>query len=183
MYNLSYLRRKKDRVVRPLAALAHEGLGITPNQASLLSFCLGTGAVVAIFGGQVGIALLFLAFTMLVDGLDGAIAREYNLISKNGRWFDMGLDAINEIMLFFALAFTGYVEMKFAFLASFAVILIRTIRDKSGFDPGVKRVALFLGYFTSFELALQIIFFANIAGFAIGTVITDYRYQKHIDNT
>ena len=169
--------------MRPFAAWAHEGLGITPKQASLFSFCLGTGAVVAIFGGQVGIALLFLVFTMLVDGLDGTIAREYAFQSKNGKWLDMGLDAVNEIMLFFALAFTGYAEFKTAVLASFAVVLIRTIRDTSGFDTGLKRVVLFFGYFTSFELALQIIFFANIAGFAIGTVITDYKYQKNIDKT
>lgn len=165
----------------PIAAWVHETLGITPNQASVIAFCLGTGAVIAILAGQVGAALWILLLTMCIDGLDGAIAREYNLASKKGKWVDMGLDTANEIMLFFALAFMGYVEVTSAALASIAVILIRIIRDKSGFDPGLKRAILFLGYFTSFEFALQIIFFANIASFAIGTVIADYALQKKND--
>lgn len=145
-------------------------LGLAPNQATLFSFLLGSAAVIAILADRIEIALFVLAAAMLFGKVEGGTKR-----------FEKGLGALNEIMLFFALALMGYAEIKTAALASFAVILIRTIQEKSGFDPKLRRAVLFLGYFTSFELALEIIFFANITAFAIGTIMTDYALQKKND--
>ena len=56
------------------------------------------------------------------------------------------------------------------------------------FDPGFKRFILYFGYgagllwpIRGFEVALHVIFWANLAAFAVGTILADYRFQKEID--
>jgi hypothetical protein len=38
-----------------------------------------------------------------------------------------------------------------------------------------------LFHMKGFEIALHVVFFVNLAGFAIGTIMIDYRLQKEID--
>ena len=63
-----------------------------------------------------------------------------------------------------------------------AVVLVRILRKKAKFDPWFKRMVLVFGFFTSFDLALTIIFGANLLGFAVQMLIIDYRYQRLLDS-
>ena len=75
-----------------------------------------------------------------------------------------------------------------AILAFVAILLVTIIEPMSHFDPGFKRFMIYFGYLVTllfhvrgFEIALNVVFFANLIGFVVGTVMVDYRLQKTID--
>jgi hypothetical protein len=99
------------------------------------------------------------------------------------------VDRTCEIAYFLALGAAGIATMKIALLASAAVLLITLSERYSGFDPGFKRFMMYFGYalhawtgLPGFEIALNVVFFANLAGFAIGTIMADYRFQREVDD-
>ncbi len=142
----------------------------SPAQISWIRFIARSGVALAIAADEVEIALGILFLAILLSRTE-----------RIGNKLDMVMGAAGENMIFFALALSGYAEVKTAALAGFAVVLSRVIREKSGFDPELRSALLFLGYFVSFEFALQAIFFANMAVFAVGTVIADFKMQKTND--
>jgi phosphatidylglycerophosphate synthase len=146
-----------------------------------ISFGTGTLAAALILLGQIGWSMVMIVLALILDGLDGMVARRYKLVSRQGETLDNILDPVIEITLFLAIAVSGYGSIKLAVLASLAVILIRLLRKRAGFDPGFKRVVLIFGYFTNFNLALQIIFVMNLVGYIIQMLIVDYRYQIVLD--
>ena len=177
------INRKVERFISPVLELLHKKCGLTPNAISIIGFGIGTIAVGFVLFKKIELALLLLLLTMIFDGLDGSLARKFNLQTKLGEKFELFFDRINEIMWIFALAFIGLASFKIAILAILAILLVTSIRDKSKFDPGFKRTSLFIGYLIhNFEIALTLIFLANLAGFIISLMIIDYKHQKVADN-
>jgi phosphatidylglycerophosphate synthase len=176
------LNNKVAAVLSPFLKPLHVKLGLTPNKITILSFCIGSVAPFLILFNHLGIALIVLLFALIFDGLDGAMARFLRQESKHGEKLDLIFDRTNEAMLFFALAYKGYTSVTISLLAFSAIILLSSVKERSKLDPGCKRVMLFVGYFFgNFELALAITFVANLAGFVVGLLILDYRYQKDTD--
>ena len=52
-------------------------------------------------------AALLLCLRLLLDNLDGSVARASGKVTLTGRYFDTGMDLITNLALFVALAFTG----------------------------------------------------------------------------
>ncbi len=180
--------KESDGILSFPIRFVHETLGLSPNQISVIGFILGMIAAGLVVAGRLEAALAALAASQIVDGLDGGVARRYKLQSKRGELFEVVFDRLNEFVFFLALAYVGLASVRMAFLAFTAILLITWIEPKSKFDPGFKRFMMYFGYAAmvmfhvrGFEIALQVVFFANLAGFIVGTVLVDYRFQQTID--
>lgn len=177
-----------DKILTALIVLMHETFGLSPNGISTLGFVIGLIAAVIVCTGHLGLGLAILALSQVVDGLDGGVARRYHLQSEEGERLDMMYDRINELAIFLALAYIGSVSFLIAILAFVAILLVTLIEPMSKFDPGFKRFILYFGYAATYffhvngmQLALNVVFFANLSVFAVGTIIVDYRFQREID--
>ncbi len=178
---VSVLTQKVDRVLNPIIEFLHLRLKLTPNQISVIGFLFGLIATGLILFNRIGFALLFLAISQVFDGLDGGVARRFNLESKTGERLDVYLDRSNEFVLFLALAYVGQVSYSMALLAFLAILLMTSLAEKSKFDPGFKRISLYIGYFVGFEFVLKAVFWVNLIGFVVSMIIIDYKDQQEKD--
>ncbi len=183
------MRKAADRALGALISFSHETLGLSPNQLSAIGLALGLASAGLAAAGAIGAAIIVLAISQIADGLDGGVARRYGLQSERGRTIEDVVDRTCEIAFFLALAAAGLATLKIAALACVAVLLVTLGERYSGFDPGFKRFMMYFGYalhawtgLPGFEVALNVVFFANLAGFAVGTIAADYRFQREVDN-
>ncbi len=170
-----------DRVLRPVAKFLHLRFGLTPNQVSVIGFAVGLVAVVPILLEEIEIGLLLLALSQIVDGIDGSIARVFNLRSRLGGRLETIFDRLNEFFLFLALAIIGEVTYTIFILAYAAILLVTSVKNRSTFDPGFKRVVLYFGYFLGFQFVLTLAFAANLLGFVASLLLLDFTFQKEVD--
>jgi len=177
-----------DNILSFPIRFARETLGLSPNQISTMGFIVGIVAATVVAMGSLVPGLILLAISQVIDGLDGGVARRYNLQSEKGQMLEIIYDRLNELAIFLALAFTGEVTYFMAVLAFVAILLVTVVEPLSKFDPGFKRFMIYFGYLATllfhvqgFQIAMQVIFFANLAGFVVGTIMADYRFQKEID--
>lgn len=177
-----------DGILRFLIRFTHETLGLMPNQISTAGFIAGLIAALMVAAGYLLPGLIVLAVSQIIDGLDGGVARRYNLQSARGQKLEVIYDRLNELAMFLALAFAGYCSLGLAILAFTAILLITAVEPFSGFDPGFKRFMIYFGYLLTsvfgvqgFDIALHVVFWANLTGFVIGTILVDYRLQREID--
>ncbi len=179
---------RSDTILSWPIRFAHETLGLSPNQLSTVGFVVGLAAAATTATGAVGSGMGLMALSQIIDGLDGGVARRYGLQSKTGQMLEVLYDRMNELTMFLALAFIGQVTYFMAALAFVAILLVTVQEPYSKFDPGFKRFMLYFGFAATrlfdvagFQIALNVVFFANLAGFAIGTIVADYRLQKTVD--
>jgi phosphatidylglycerophosphate synthase len=168
-------------VQRPLNRLLHDTLGVMPTHISWAAF--GASAVAAGLIGthHVGWGLITMAFGQVLDGMDGAMARQYNLVSDAGRRLDDMLDRASETVIFLAFWWGGFVALNEVFLALCAVILLTTISNRSRLDPGAKRFALYFGLLFPWMTIFRVIAGVNLAGYVIGLLIIDCKFQVKMD--
>jgi phosphatidylglycerophosphate synthase len=175
------LKRIADSMARPLARLLHEALGLSPAQLTWASFWVSAAAAGAIVAGKVSLGLALMAAGQVLDGVDGAVARIYGLSSEQGHRLDTLLDRASESLIFLAFAVAGLAPMLHVLLAITAVLLVTTVCDRSGFDPGFKRVVLYFGAWVPWPTLFAIIFGANLAVYVIGLLIIDCQFQNRMD--
>ena len=179
---------RSDGILSFPIRLIHETLGLSPNQISTLGLVVGIVAAIVVATGSLIAGLILLAVSQVIDGLDGGVARRYNLQSEKGQILEVVFDRLNELVIFLALAYIGQVTYFMAVLAFVAILLVTLVEPLSRFDPGFKRFIIYFGYLATvlfsvrgFQIAMHVIFFANLAGFVVGTIMVDYRLQKEID--
>jgi len=182
------MRSASDGILGTLITVAHEKMGLSPNQISTAGLVAGIAAAVAVVTGDLAVAMVLLAVSQVLDGLDGGVARRYGLHSEKGRLLETVYDRTCEAVFFLALAVAGLATYRIALLAMTAILLVTWVEPLSKFDPGFKRFMMYFGFILfrffglpGFEIALTVVFFANLAGFAAGTIIADYRFQHEID--
>jgi phosphatidylglycerophosphate synthase len=170
-----------DRVQRPLVRFLHVRLGLSPAHLTWAAFGASAAAALAIVGGSLVGGLALMGLGQLLDGLDGGIAREFRLASDAGRRLDETLDRASEAAIFLALAYAGWVSFGLILLALAAIFLLTTVAARSKLDPGVKRFALYFGLWFPYPLIFTIVFLVNLAGYVVGMLIIDCRFQRVMD--
>lgn len=183
-----HMGKGSDNILSWPIRFVHETLGLSPNQLSTIGFVIGMIAAALVASGALVYGLIALAVSQIVDGLDGGVARRYNLQSEMGQTFEVVYDRLNELAIFLALAWIGEATYLMVVLAFIAILLVTIIEPMSKFDPGFKRFIVYFGYIATvlfhvrgFEIAMHVIFFANLIGFVVGTIMVDYRFQREID--
>lgn len=102
--------------------------------------------------------LIITLLGLFLDGIDGTMARVYNLKTKLGHIFETVFDGIHEILLYPVLAAAGYVRWPLAIAAVVIFFILRVWKYKNVnmFDGGFKRFGVVFGYFLGFEFVLAI---------------------------
>jgi len=175
------MKRLADRLARPLVRVLRERLGLSPTQLTWAAFSASAAAAVLIASRRVAAGLALMALGQILDGLDGAMARQYQLASAEGHRLDTALDRASETLIFLAFPIARLVPLGHALLAVAAVLLLTTVCDRAGFDPGFKRFVLYFGAWIPYPTLFAIIFGVNLAGYVIGLLIIDCQFQVRMD--
>lgn len=177
------VKKSYDQIMGPISEFFHIKLKLQPNHVSCIGFLIGLTSVAVILAGLWQLGLVIMAMSLLFDGIDGNIARVYGLESKTGEKLELIFDRSLEAFIFLAFAFINGINFGLAFLVIYSILLMTTLRNKAKFDPGLKRVALFLGFILSFELIFNVVFLVHIGSFILQIAILDYTNQENSVNT
>ncbi len=154
---------------------------MTPDQITVSAFVTSLFAAGAIAAGKLLAGLIIMALGQALDGMDGAMARRYGLASPAGERLDTQLDRVSEGAIFAACGVAGLVPWKLVLLALAAILLLTSIVQRSRFDLGAKRVALYFGLWFPYRAIFTVIFAVNLAAYVIGLLILDLKFQKQMD--
>jgi hypothetical protein len=113
-------------------------VGATPNQVTLASFAIGLYAAYLFAQGDtwslIGGALL-LQVSIIVDCVDGELARYTRKFSELGAWLDAITDRVKEYAVFLGLAYGAMVQNgQNLWLLAAALMLIQTFRHLSDYN-------------------------------------------------
>ncbi|MEJ6573904.1 MAG: DUF5941 domain-containing protein [Actinomycetes bacterium] len=112
-------------------------LKMTPNQVTLISFAIGLlsayefskGSFWAIFIGAV-----LLQLSIIIDCVDGELARYTRQFSQLGAWLDAITDRIKEYLVFFALAYGAAKSGRDLWIPAMGMMLFQTFRHLSDYN-------------------------------------------------
>ena len=112
-------------------------LKMTPNQVTLISFAVGLysayqfsqGTFWSIFAGAV-----LLQLSIIIDCVDGELARYTRQFSQLGAWLDAITDRIKEYLVFFALAYGAAQDGRDLWIPAMGMMLFQTFRHISDYN-------------------------------------------------
>lgn len=129
------------RASKPLTRIALK-LGMSPNLITFFSFIIGIGAALSFATGQwpwLVAGALLLQLSLIVDCVDGEVARATRKFTALGAWLDASTDRVKEFAAYAGLAI-GATRMDTQILGldvwwiAIALIVLQTTRHVSDYD-------------------------------------------------
>ena len=112
-------------------------VGATPNQVTLISFAIGLYSAYSFsLGGfwNLFLGALLLQLSIIVDCVDGELARYTRKFSQLGAWLDAVTDRVKEYMVFLGLAIGADKEGRDLWIPAIAMMLFQTFRHLSDYN-------------------------------------------------
>jgi len=132
-FSVFFLRR-----VSKLLTWAAVKIGATPNQVTIASFAIGLYAAFLFAQGDTWSLILgaiLLQISIIVDCVDGELARYTRKFSELGAWLDAITDRVKEYAVFLGLAYGAYVQNGQNLWVLAAVLMaIQTFRHLSDYN-------------------------------------------------
>ena len=129
------------RASKPLTRIALK-LGLSPNTITTISFIVGIAAAFAFGTGQwawIVVGALLLQLSLIVDCVDGEVARATRKFTSLGAWLDASTDRVKEFAVYGGLAIGATrLDETFAgidpWLIAIALIVLQTTRHVTDYD-------------------------------------------------
>lgn len=112
-------------------------VGATPNQVTLLSFAIGLYSAYSFSRGtflSILLGAFLLQLSIIVDCVDGELARYTRKFSKLGAWLDAVTDRVKEYLVFLGLAYGASLEGRALWIPAMAMMVIQTFRHLSDYN-------------------------------------------------
>ena len=109
----------------------------TPNQVTLISFAIGLYSAFCFTKGSFSqnlLGALLLQISIIVDCVDGELARYTRKFSKLGAWLDAVTDRVKEYMVFLGLAIGAEKSGEDLWVPALVMMLIQTFRHLSDYN-------------------------------------------------
>lgn len=119
-----------ERTARPLGQ-AMARAGISANAVTVLSLAAGGGAGALLAFGRPAWSILFIFLMMLLDALDGAVARAQGKPSAFGQVLDHTLDRFAEILVLGGILLGGLCAPAYAYAAMTGMLMASYVRAKA----------------------------------------------------
>ncbi|MFX0072829.1 MAG: CDP-alcohol phosphatidyltransferase family protein [Candidatus Hermodarchaeota archaeon] len=181
-------------------------MGVSPNIATIIMLCFAVFSFISLVLFQnLLLFSIFIFITGIMDGCDGAIARQTSKSTHFGGFFDSVMDRFSEFFIFFSLLiytwnelFWDLIEMKFivffSLVGSIMISYSRTRAEnifKGDFDVGLMArserlfylfitslIAFFYGFFNEFLF----LFMCLVVGTALFRFSKIYKEIKEKEN-
>jgi phosphatidylglycerophosphate synthase len=125
------------RLSKPLTWLAVK-IGVTPNQVTIASFAVGLLAAYFFAQGDtlsLVVGALLLQLSIVVDCVDGELARYTRQFSELGAWLDAITDRVKEYVVFLGLAYGAFVQNGTnLWLLAALLMILQTFRHLSDYN-------------------------------------------------
>jgi hypothetical protein len=112
-------------------------LKMTPNQVTLISFAIGLLSAYEFSKGDfwsIFIGAVLLQLSIIIDCVDGELARYTRQFSQLGAWLDAITDRIKEYLVFFALAYGAAKNGEDLWIPAIGMMLFQTFRHLSDYN-------------------------------------------------
>jgi phosphatidylglycerophosphate synthase len=112
-------------------------VGATPNQVTLISFAIGLYSAYCFSQGtfwSIFLGAILLQLSIIVDCVDGELARYTRKFSQLGAWLDAVTDRVKEYMVFMGLAIGAEKEGRDLWIPAIVMMLIQTFRHLSDYN-------------------------------------------------
>jgi phosphatidylglycerophosphate synthase len=112
-------------------------IGATPNQITVISFAIGLYSAYSFSKGDfwsIFLGAVLLQLSIIVDCVDGELARYTRRFSKLGAWLDAVTDRVKEYMVFLGLAYGAYQDGRNLWIPAMALMVIQTFRHLSDYN-------------------------------------------------
>ena len=112
-------------------------LKVTPNQVTLISFAIGLLSAYEFSRGDfwsIFIGALLLQLSIIVDCVDGELARYTRRFSQLGAWLDAITDRIKEYLVFFGLAYGAARDGRDLWIPAMAMMVFQAVRHLSDYN-------------------------------------------------
>ena len=109
----------------------------TPNQVTLISFAIGLYSAYAFAQGtfwQIFLGAILLQLSIIIDCVDGELARYTRKFSQLGAWLDAVTDRVKEYMVFMGLAYGAGKSGRDLWIPAMAMMVIQTFRHLSDYN-------------------------------------------------
>ena len=124
------------RLSKPLTRLALR-LGWTPNAVTVLSFAIGLGAAASFAVGSrwaLVLGAVLLQLSLIVDCVDGEVARATRRFSALGAWLDASTDRVKEYLAYAGLAVGAARSGVDLWWLALVLVVLQTTRHMTDYD-------------------------------------------------